>query len=859
MTQLKELTEIKLSPMMQQWKELKDRNPSALLLFRLGDFYEAFFDDAKILSESVDVILTQRQAIPMSGVPHHQLENYLDKLMEKQLVVAIAEQVEEADATKGLVKREIVEIVSPATYLGYKQNQTNYFFAALSDYLDQFALSFLELSTGQFQVVEAKSLNSLLDELAKIKPIEILVSPKFEKKHGKFLSELKNICPFRLTIAHESRFDPLSALESLKEQFGAYSIEGFGLKDKKTAIIASGALVKYLKLDLLRTINHIKKIQLINPINHLSLDHATLHHLSIFRKSSSDLSLRDCLDFTVTPMGSRLLEYFICHPLIDVNEIKKRQDAIQFLQNLLISKPLMEQLGQIRDLQRLIKRAEIDIIHPKEVLSLKVALDAIDGILKILENPKTQLHFSNLGVFNELKSLQHLLEISLVDDVPLKPGLAPLFKKGFNQELDTLYAFKSSSATFLESYQNQLKERFGIKNLKVGYNRAFGYFIEVSRGQSHLVGSHLERLQTLVNAERFISLELKEYAYKMDSLEQEIQEKENHLYMEIKKAIRDLSPVIEKLSEEIAYLDVISGFAFIAQQKNWSIPIVDQSTILIIEEGKHPILTLKQKEDRFIPNDVFFDDRLKMMLITGPNMAGKSTYIRQTALLVLMAQIGSFVPAKKMHIGYFDQIFSRIGASDDLNRGLSTFMVEMTETANILHHASSRSLIILDEIGRGTSTYDGIAIASSVAEYLVSQKEKSPKTLFATHYFELTELAKTFPLIQNFHVAIDEKNEEITFLRKIMPGVLNKSFGIHVAKLAGLPESVIKNAKAKLKELSVLSQRYEEPQLSFNFEERITDESANRLKEKISNLDLDNMTAKNALELLYQLQLELKS
>jgi DNA mismatch repair protein MutS len=855
MTQTIDIKEATLSPMMQQWKLLKEQAKEAILLFRLGDFYEAFFEDAKILSEVVDVVLTQRQNIPMSGIPYHQLDPYLEKLIEKQYIVAIAEQVEAKEETKGLVKREIVEIVSPATFINGKRGQTNYYFASLFQINTTFGIAFLELSTGEFITFEVDQLKGIIDEMAKLRPVEILVSPKFEKKHGAVLAELKNLFSFRLTIAHESRFEPTLAQETLAKQFGSQSLNGFGLIGHPAAITASGALLKYLKVDLCRNTQHLVSIHYRSQQKYVKIDHSTLFHLDILQINKDRLSLQKAIDYTLTPMGSRTLEFYLTHPLLDIQEIQKRQTTVSALLTKQFYQLVREHLYSIKDIQRIAKKIELDILQPKEAFTLKTALCSTILLYHLLKQKKLHESFPNIAAIEQLNEVIQLLEKSLIDPPPTKLGTGRLIRTGFNSSLDELYEFKTSSETFLESYQNSLRDQLGIKTLKVGYSRAFGYFIEVSRGQAQSMPQSFERLQTLVNAERFITKELKEYEVKIATCETQIAQLEESTYQEIKNQLKQFSIPISELAKEIGHLDVLCSFAKISDEYGYICPTVDDSFDLEIEEGKHPILAIKTSLEPFIPNDTHFSDSKKMLLITGPNMAGKSTYIRQNALLVLLAQIGCFVPAKKMRLGFCDQIFSRIGASDDLNRGLSTFMVEMSETANILHHATARSLIILDEIGRGTSTYDGIAIASAVAEFLVAKRELSPKTLFATHYFELTKLEEKFKEIKNYHVAIHEKGDDVIFLRKILPGILDKSFGIHVAKLAGIPHTVIQRAKTLLKELE--TEKPKKPQEQFSLFENPKDLKAAYLKEQIIELQVDSLSPKEALAYLYQLKEEL--
>jgi DNA mismatch repair protein MutS len=841
-----------LSPMMQQWSLLKKEAGDALLLFRLGDFYEAFYEDAKLLSAALDVVLTQRQGIPMSGVPAHTLEQYIEKLIEKNYLVAIAEQVESADLGKGLVRREIKEILSPATYLSSKRGQSNTFFASIDYTQNRFGLALLDISTGEFIVNEVTDTKSLIDELVKSKPLEILLSQKFCKNHKPFIDELSRYFSFKLICQIDSKFETSGALQTLFDHFKVLNLDCFGLKGFDAAMTAAGSLIKFLKNDLSKNLSHIEMIKLKNVSDYLVMNHSTLKHLEILKdRDEKKHTLESILSVSLTPMGSRKITHFLSYPLTKVDEINHRLSCVE---SLLLKKrfaKVRDLLENICDLQRYAKRLEMQIISPKELNTLKRSLILAEEVKSFLRNEQINSFAPYLRTCPSLDHSIKKIEDALLEEAPSKLNQSPLFKNGFNQELTDLYEIKNSSEEFLNRYQVRLRDELGAKTLKVSFTRAFGYYIEVSRRESSLMTEGFERRQTLVNTERYISHELKTFEEKILNCEELIEQKELELFSKLKLELRIESKSFLDTAELIGFIDVIAAFAFIAFERGYIKPTVDHSHLLKIEEGKHPVLDALDYEKTFISNDIHLDDTNKMMMITGPNMAGKSTYIRQVALLVIMAQIGSFVPAKSLHIGYFDKVFSRIGASDDLSAGLSTFMVEMSETAHILHHAGARSLVILDEIGRGTSTYDGIAIANSVAEALISPLKDSPKTLFATHYFELTKIETQFPGVSNFRVAIQENEDQILFLRKIVKGALDKSFGIHVAKLAGIPANVIKKAKQHLKALEKEKQPHDLQLSLFNV-------ATPDFVTELENLDIEQLTPINALMTLSRWKNQLK-
>lgn len=784
-----------VTPMMSQWHACKKQAQGALLLFRLGDFYEAFEDDAVVLAKELDLVLTKRQETPMAGIPAHTCETYVDRLVAKGFRVAIAEQMEDPKDVKGIVKREIVRLITPGSVINSSllNDKSNNFMACLSQVNSIYGLAILDLTTADFRVMEFHDDQELMDELGRLGPKEIIISEKCWKHLGFALEDL-NISS--ILVREEWHFDHQFAYDSLVKHFHVHTLDGFGLKGMTAAINAAGALMTYVKDDLNLNFSHIKTIHPHHLSKYMTLDRITQRHLELIEPlHDKGKTLLKLLDETATPMGGRLLKEWLLHPLLSIDEIKVRQNHVEkFFQASDPSSVLRKHLKEVRDLERLIMRIETGYATPRDLAGLRFSLEPLPEISKCL----AQLGIASLP---DLSILTQKIANAIVDTPPLRLSDGGIFKPGYDPELDALKALKSESQTWLASYQTKLREQVQIKTLKVGYTQAFGYYIEVSRGQSEKMPLSFQRRQTLVNTERYISPELKEFEHKILTAEDKIAFLENRLFQELRKAIAEFSEAIRSAAKWIAEVDVFAGLAQVAREYKYIRPVVDNSDLLKIEEGRHSVIEASLERETFIPNDVHFNELERLLVITGPNMAGKSTYIRQVALIVLLAQIGSFVPAKSAQVGIIDKLFTRIGASDDLSRGQSTFMVEMSETANILNNATSRSLVILDEIGRGTSTYDGIAIAWSVAEYLLTQKEKRAKTLFATHYFELTRLEEEIPGAVNYNVAVHESDKGIVFLRKIIKGGTDKSYGIHVAKLAGLPAPVIKKAQEMLNKL----------------------------------------------------------
>lgn len=798
----------KLSPMMAQWNACKEEAQNALLLFRLGDFYEAFYDDAVTCAKELDLTLTKRQQVPMSGIPSYTVESYIDKLVAKGYRVAIADQVEDAKFAKGLVKREITRIVTPATIVNstFVSEKSNNYFAALTQVGQQIGLAFLDLTCADCKVIELTSIEDVQAELYRFKPSEILTSSKFCERHPALFLELKRGLPTLVDTIEEWRFDHQLTYGFLTQTFRVHSLDGFGLKGMVAAINAAGALLAHVSETLYQSLTPLQKITPYKAEAFMGLDRATLRHLELVEPLQPDRkknTLLEVIDKTLTPMGGRLIKRWLLQPLLALNPIIQRQEAIEeFLMNAKLLENARKELSSIRDLERLITRMTTIQASPRDLVALKCALEPIHPLKTLLKGCRASLIIEELKKLHDFQSLIELLQKALVDEPFLRISDGGSFRKGYHEELDELRELAEDSKSWMNQYQMKIREGTGIKALKVGYSKVGGFFIEVSKGQAEKMPSSFERRQTLTNAERFTTPELKGYEEKILNAEERMYEIELSLFQELKQKALSFSREILETAGAIGVIDTLASLAFASKLHNFTRPTIDEGKQLHIVEGRHPIIESAFLSEKFIPNDTHLDwEEERLKLITGPNMAGKSTYLRQVALIVILAQMGSFVPATRAVIGLVDKVFSRIGASDDLARGQSTFMVEMSETANILHNATSRSLVILDEIGRGTSTYDGISLAWSIAEYLLTHPDHSPKTLFATHYWELTKLEEKVSGAVNYNVAVHENGDQILFLRKIIRGGTDKSYGIHVAKLAGIPPVVLERAKEILQHL----------------------------------------------------------
>lgn len=836
--------------MMQQWHFCKEKAKDALLFFRLGDFYEAFYEDAEKMSKELGLTLTSRQNIPMCGVPVHSAEQYLDKLLAKGFKIALAEQMEDPRQTKGIVKRDIVRFLSPGSVMQscILSEQSNNFFVSISAVKNTFSLAITDISTGEFRVLKTAHLRDMLSEICRLKPAEILTSISFAKEQKAFLDELLREFHYILNTQEDRIFEPRIAICYLEEHFSVDAIASLSLENSFSEISSAGALICYLKEGLYLDLSHIQTLE-IDPFKQfMCLDKTCLKNLNIFPSEDQPFSLIKILDKTKTPMGARLLRKWVKRPLLSHEAIHERLQSVEELyKNVSLVEKIVSSLKTICDIERIIMRIASGFCSPKDFSSLKESLLAAQNLKKSTQC-KSQLLADSLKDLEDTSNIISLIEKALVDTPPHRLHDAPTFRKGYHKELDELRALQTNSQNWIASYQETLRKDLGIKTLKVSYTKAFGYYIDVSKGQASKMPDSFVRRQTLTNSERFLSEELREFAYKILSAEEQIKAIEKTLFDELKKTLSPFTPLIQKTAKALSVIDVLQAFAENASTYGYTRPIIQKEDVLMIEQGRHPIIEQTLGFSSFIPNDTYFASDSRLHLITGPNMAGKSTYIRQSALLVVLAQIGSFVPAKSMRLKPVDQIFSRIGASDDIASGESTFMVEMKETAAILQNVTENSLVILDEIGRGTSTYDGISIAWSVAEYLI--KKIPAKTLFATHYRELTEMEEKFSLVRNFQVSVKEDIYGIVFLHKILPGKAPKSYAIHVAKLAGMPRFCLEKAKNLLKELE--EPNPEKEQTSLQMELFHKQEVA--WIEELAAINMDLITPKEAHQMLYDLQ-----
>lgn len=849
----------KTSPMMIQWHTCKKQAGEALLLFRLGDFYEAFYQDAQVLSKELQLTLTKRHEIPMAGIPFHTSDQYIDKLVQKGYRIAIAEQVEDPKEVKGLVKREIVRVVTPGTLIqsSFLQEKSNNFLGCLSHSHPLLGFSVLDLTTAECRVFEFDHFSSFSDEFLRLGPKELIVSEQCFSIYQTELENLKKEKEFSLFVREDYYFQHEITYDFLVRHFAVRSLDSFGLQGMRAAINSTGALLSYVKEGLNVSIAHIQTLQRETSSSYMCLDCTTLKHLEILETAydkTAENSLLHHIDYTGTPMGGRLLKQWLTHPLLSVEAIEKRQEAVSFFLQLASFNELMTTLSSIRDIERLLMRVETGFGTPRDLLGLRISLEDSAKALHLLKETTSVLLQEQHSKLWDVSPLTSKLQQALQEELPLRISDGNVIRPGFHKELDELRELCQDSHGWIARYQIHLREETGNKTLKIGYTKAFGYYIEVSRAQAEKMPLSFQRRQTLVNTERFITEELKEYEYKVLSAEEKIAGIEAHLFQELRSEVSSYSQSIRSIASAIAHVDALCSFAKVAKTHSYTKPLLTNTSVFHIEEGKHPVIAAHLTTDPFIPNDTYLDgDGDRLLLITGPNMAGKSTFIRQVALISILAQIGSFVPAKRASLSVIDKVFTRIGASDNLSKGQSTFMVEMTETANILHNATDKSLVILDEIGRGTSTYDGISIAWAVAEYLLKTKGKQAKTLFATHYCELIELEEKIYGAKNYHIAVHESEKGIVFLRKIIRGGTDKSYGIHVARLAGLPSPVIAKAQEILqnleKQASKKPKKNKEDQFTF-----FLPPPEHPVLQEIEALDINKLTPLEALQTLANLK-----
>ena len=813
--------------MLRQYLEIKKSYPDAILFFRLGDFYEMFFDDAKTAAPILEVVLTSRNknkedAVPLCGVPHHAWENYAAKLLRRGFKVAICEQVEDPALAKGIVRREVTHILTPATALEVESldNGQNNFIVAIRRDGQSVALASMDLAVADFEVKTFKSGDeeALYNEFYRKFPKEIVIAREYENEFRLFGKRFPEFGEILVTVFDDAEFNVADCTAVLKNQFNLTSIEGLGFDGHPAAVAAAGVMLKYLRSIRRGALAHISPPRFSAKEDYLVLDAVSFRNLEIvlnLRSGTASGSLFGAVDFTITPMGKRLLNKWLSYPLIAKQEIELRLDGVEeFSQNLIGRSEIRKQLKHFADLARLNSKIALNIALPQHLLNLADTLEKIPALQGDIRNFKSDIIRDVCGRLQPLPELIAVIDKAIAEDPANTINAGQIIKKGYHRELDELRAISHNAKEIVSAMEKSEKAKTGIPSLKIKYNKVFGYFIEVTNSHLKLVPENYIRKQTLVNAERFLTAELKELEDKILKAEEKIVAIEQKLYLEILAEIQRFSANLNLNADLIAVLDVLSAWGELAQRRSYVRPEINNGTAIRIQDGRHPVIETASLRG-FIPNDLDMDaESDQILIITGPNMGGKSTYLRQNTLIVILAQAGCFVPAAKAQIGICDRIFTRIGASDSLIEGKSTFLVEMIEAAIILNNATARSLILLDEIGRGTSTYDGLSIAWAVVEFLHALKEK-PRTLFATHYHELTELAAILARVKNYHIAVKEWQDNVIFLHKIMPGPTDQSFGIHVAKIAGIPRAVIERAKEILLNL-------EKKELNRLVKERIT-------------------------------------
>ena len=870
----------KLTPMLRQFLEIKNQHPDKLLLFRMGDFYETFFDDAKTASRVLGITLTSRnkkseQPIPLAGFPYHALDNYLDKLVKNGLKVVICEQVEDPKLAKGLVKRDIVDIITPGSIIDEKlidKNDNNFLGAIASDKdFRKIGFSIIDISTGEFLFSEFSD-DKLKDEIQRFKPSEIIVeNAEIERK----IEELQVEYSPAITVFESWYFEPQEAERLLKKQFHTTTLEGFGATNKTLGKIAAGVALGYINSLKSIDLKQINSLRYYSLENILQLDETTRRNLELIKSMRYQTrfgSLISVLDKTKTPMGARKLKNWLLNPLIDKDEIEKRLSAVAcFKDNIAYTNDLRAILETIGDLSRLIGKVGTLRVNPRDLNALKNYLGTtfqISDLLKKLDEPFIKYLKSEIADYSDIIGM---IEEAISENPPLLITDGNIIKEGYNSNLDELKKISRNGKSWIARLEESEREKTGIPSLKVSYNRVFGYYVEVTKTHKDKVPDYYIRKQTLVNAERFITPQLKEYESKVLGAEERIKNLEYEIFTEIREKLSQYVPKMQKYERIVGTLDVLSNLAFVAYRNNYSKPEFNEEGLLDIRNCRHPVIEKLLENEEFIPNDVALDDKEnKIALITGPNMAGKSTYLRQIGLLAIMAQMGSFVPAGKANLPCFDKIFTRVGASDNLAMGQSTFLVEMIETANILNSATPKSLILLDEIGRGTSTFDGLSLAWSIVEFIHNTPSISAKTLFATHYHELTELENVLPGVKNYNIAVKEWNDKIIFIRKIERGSADQSYGVQVARLAGIPEKVINRAKEILRNLEEhelspqgLSAKARKETKRETAQLDIFDvifektEKTDKILEEIKRLDLNNLTPLEAMQKLAELQKKL--
>jgi len=865
-----------VTPMMQQYLDIKEQYKDCILMFRLGDFYEMFFDDAVVASRELEIALTGRdcgleERAPMCGVPYHAIDSYIARLVQRGYKVAICEQMEDPALAKGIVKREVIRVVTPGTVtdMAMLDEKKNNYLVSIYAKKHMYGFAAVDVSTGYFattRITWGNTLGKLLDEIAKYAPAEIITNRAFfdskeaagqlTGRFSAYISQLDDAC-------YEDGF----CIDLLRSHFGSTILPD---EEAELCVNASGALLYYLEQTQKSSLGHIQQITPYKLEEYMILDMTARRNLELtetMRERSRKGSLLWVLDRTMTSMGARALRRWVEQPLINIGDINERLEAVEELKDkFMVRMELRELFRKVYDIERLISRIVLGNANCRDMIALKNSLGQIPYIKKMLDNCGSALISKNNAHMDELSDIYELIESSIVDDPPISVKEGGIIKSGFDEEVDRLRDAATNGKEWILSLEAREREKTGIKNLRIGYTKVFGYYIEVTKSNLHMVPQDYIRKQTLVNCERYVTQELKEMEETVLGAESRVVDLEYQIFVEIRQRVATQTTRIKQTAQCIAELDAICSLAEVADRENHCKPVMTNDGMIKIENGRHPVVEKTLETGSFVPNDTLLDmDENRLAVITGPNMAGKSTYMRQVALIVLMAQIGSFVPADSAVIGIADRIFTRVGASDDLAAGQSTFMVEMSEVAYILENATPKSLLVLDEIGRGTSTFDGLSIAWSVIEYISDSEKVGSRTLFATHYHELTELEGKLPGIKNYCIAVREEGDDIIFLRKIIRGGADGSYGIQVAKLAGLPQSVTERAKELLKELEAADiskkkahnrRKVLEGQVEFFIPENPEGKIADEIVEELRAVDISTLTPLDALNVLYKLQIK---
>lgn len=876
-----------LTPMMKQYLETKKEYQDCILFYRLGDFYEMFFDDALIASKELEITLTgkscgQEERAPMCGIPYHAVDSYLNKMVSKGYKVAICEQVEDPKEARGIVKREVIRIATPGTNLNIQalDDTKNNYLVCVTYFPGKIGMSVADVTTGDYYLTEVEDIRRLQDEINKYAPSEVICNEQFFVS-GYDIEDLKTRLSVSVYSLPPHYFDEENCRKSLMKHFRVNTLKGLGIEDFPVGLIAAGALLQYLYETQKTSLAHFTHIYPYLTSKYMLLDSSTRRNLELIetlREKQKKGSLLGVLDRTRTAMGGRLLRKYIEQPLIDKDKITQRLDAVEeFCKKSVDREEIREYLNTIYDLERLLGKVSYKTANPRDLIAFRNSLSMLPSIKTVLHDFDAPLIQEIRDNMDTLEDIFHLIEDAIVEDPPIAIKEGGIIKEGFHETIDSLKKAKTEGKNWLAALEEEDRERTGIRNLRIKYNKVFGYYFEVTNSYKDLVPEDYVRKQTLANAERYTTPKLKELEDNILNAEDKLFTMEYDLYCEIRDAIAKEIERIQKTARAIARLDVFTSLSFVAERNQYVRPTLNEKGVIDIKEGRHPVVEQMIQNDMFIANDTHLDDQKHCIaVITGPNMAGKSTYMRQVALIVLLTQIGSFVPAKKADIGIVDRIFTRVGASDDLASGQSTFMVEMNEVANILRNATPNSLLVLDEIGRGTSTFDGLSIAWAVIEHISNRKILGAKTLFATHYHELTELEGKMDNVNNYCIAVKEKGDDIVFLRKIVKGGADKSYGIQVAKLAGVPDMVIDRAKEIVEQLSDndITEKVQSIEVNVKSEKRkpvkydevdleqislfdtVKDED---IIQELQDIDVSNLTPVDALNTLYRLQNKLKN